>query len=126
MNLKKKTNTMNIVFFTSNNRRGLSRRTNLTNFSKTTIMERNLTNKSLIISAKSIAKIFNEIGSSNILNNINNKINNKNIDKNKSFNKNGNKNSIDASNEKKKIKKNNIVNIHIKMGIQIIKLLKKV
>jgi len=123
---EKKTKTMNIVFFTSKIRRDLSRRTNLTNLSKTTIMERNLTNKSSITSAKSIAKIFNEIGSSNVLNNINNNINNKNIDKNKSFNKNnGNKNSIDVNNEKKKIKKNNIVNIHIKNGNTNNKIIRK-
>ena len=113
----KKTKTMNIVIFTSKIRRDLSRRTDLTNLSKTTIMEANLTNKSSITSANSIAKIFNELGSFQIPNNINNNFNNKNI-KNKSYNKNiENENHIDNNNNenKKKInKKNNIVSIQIK------------
>ena len=113
----KKTKTMNIVVFTSKIRRDLSRRTDLTNLSKTTIMEANLTNKSSITSANSIAKIFNEIGSSQIPNNNNKNNNNKIVVKNKSYNKDlENENHIDNNNEEKKNinKKNNIVSIQIK------------
>ena len=102
---QKKTKTMNVIIFTSKVRRDLSKRTNLTNLSKTTIMEGNLTNKSSIVSATSIAKIFNEIDSSHKINinNINNNNNNNNtLIENKSFNIKNENNKND--------KKNNIVN----------------
>lgn len=106
---KKKGKTMNIVIFTSKIRRDLSRRTNLTNLSKTTIMPAGLTNKSSITSQNTIAKIFNEITSSQKENN--NKNTSNSIKANKSFiNKNGFINSIkkNKSNNKKKIEMNNI------------------
>lgn len=65
---QKKTKNMNILIFTSKVRRDLSKKTNLTNLSKTTILEGNLTNKSSIISAASIAKIFNDIDPTNKIN----------------------------------------------------------
>ena len=80
---QKRDKVLNVVIFTSKIRRDLSRKTNLTNLSKTTIFENNLTNKSSITSANSIAKIFNEIGSSQNTNTNNNR----NSIKNKSFNK---------------------------------------
>ena len=97
---QKKTKTMNVIIFTSKIRRDLSKRTNLTNLSKTTIMEGNLTNKSSIVSATSIAKIFNEIDSSHKINIKNN--NNNTFIENKSFTIKNENNKID--------KKNNIVN----------------
>ena len=106
----KKEKTMNVVIFTSKIRRELSRKTDLTNLSKTTIMEPNLTNKGSLTSANSIAKIFNEIGNSN-------KDNNNDILKNKSFN---NKNNNKNNNYIKSTKLNNInkraLNIEVNNG----------
>ena len=99
----KKEKKMNIVIFTSKIRRDLSRETDLTNLSKTTIMERNVTNKNSVTSANSIARIFNEIGNSN-------KDNNNEISKNKSFiNKNNNINN-NSKNNKLGDKNKNVLN----------------
>jgi len=85
-----KEKTMNIVIFTNKIRRDLSRKTDLANLSKTSIMNDTLTNKSSITTVNSIAKIlFNEITSpynisknnnianKNYFNNINNNSNKK-------------------------------------------------
>ena len=114
---EKKGKTLNVVVFTSKIRRDLSRRTNLINISKTTILEGNLTNKSSITSANSIAKLFNEIGSIKNTNNLNNK----GVIKNKSFNnKNGNDNNINNISNILNINvKKNIVNKKKNMNIQI-------
>ena len=113
---QKKTKTMNVIIFTSKIRRDLSKRTNLTNLSKTTIMEGNLTNKSSIVSATSIAKIFNEIDSSHKINIKNN--NNNTFIENKSFtiknenNKNDKKNNIVNKNK-------NLISIQIKRNTNL-------
>ena len=99
----KKEKKLNINIFTSKIRKELSRITNLTNLSKTTIKEGNLTNKSSVTSINSLAKIFNEI---DFLENSNN--NNNNIIKNKSFKKNNNINNFKN--------KKNILRIKIKNG----------
>ena len=71
-----KEKTMNIIIFTSKIRRDLSRKTDLTNLSKTSIKDDNLTNKSSITTVNSIAKIlFNEIESPHKISINNNMIN---------------------------------------------------
>ena len=98
---EKKEKKVNVVIFTSKIRRDLSRRTNLTNISKTTILEPNLTNKNSITSANSIAKIFNEIESSQ-------NISNKNIIKNQSYNNKNQNNNNNGYNININKKNNNI------------------
>ena len=106
---KKVEKKLNFVIFTSKIRKDLSRATNLTNLSKTTIKEGNLTNKSSIISYNSLAKIFNEIDFKEKPNRV---INN-NVIQNKSFNRKDNLN--DYKNEKIK-KKKNVLKIKVKDG----------
>ena len=109
---KKKGKALNVVIFTSKIRRDLSRKTNLTNISKTTILEPNLTNKNSFTSVNSIAKIFNEISSSQ-------KVNNKNIIKNKSYN---NKNGNDDNNRcniNSKLNNNNLANKKKNMNLKL-------
>lgn len=97
-----KEKTMNIVIFTSKIRRDLSRKTDLTNLSKTSIMAD--TNKSSITTVNSIAKIlFNEITSSNNISNNNN--NNFIIKKKNSILK---KNALNLRNENSNYIKKNI------------------
>ena len=93
---------MNIIIFTSKIRRDLSRKTDLTNLSKTSIMNDTLTNKSSITTVNSIAKIlFNEISSPYNISRNNNMTN-------KSYFNNFNNNS---NNEKSSILKKNIITI---------------
>ena len=119
-----KEKTMNIVIFTNKIRRDLSRKTDLANLSKTSIMNDTLTNKSSITTVNSIAKIlFNEITSpynisknnnianKNYFNNINNNSNIKKealvLKKNASNTRNENPNYIKSNiNLKDKIKLN--------------------
>lgn len=119
-----KEKTMNIVIFTNKIRRDLSRKTDLANLSKTSIMNDTLTNKSSITTVNSIAKIlFNEITSpynisknnnmanKNYFNNINNNSNKKKealvLKKNASNTRNENPNYIKTNiNLKDKIKSN--------------------
>ena len=97
-----KEKTMNIIIFTSKIRRDLSRKTDLTNLSKTSIMNDTLTNKSSITTVNSIAKIlFNEISSPYNISQNNNMTN-------KSYFNNFNNNS---NNEKSSILKKNIITI---------------
>jgi len=97
-----KEKTMNIIIFTSKIRRDLSRKTDLTNLSKTSIMAD--TNKSSITTVNSIAKLlFNEITSSYSISN--NNINNNNIKKKNSILK---KNALNLRNENSNYIKKNI------------------
>ena len=97
-----KEKTMNIIIFTSKIRRDLSRKTDLTNLSKTSIMAD--TNKSSITTVNSIAKLlFNEITSSYSISN--NNINNNNIKKKNSMLK---KNALNLRNENSNYIKKNI------------------
>ena len=97
-----KEKTMNIIIFTSKIRRDLSRKTDLTNLSKTSIMAD--TNKSSITTVNSIAKLlFNEITSSYSISNNNN--NNNNIKKKNSILK---KNALNLRNENSNYIKKNI------------------
>ena len=114
---EKKGKKLNVEIFTSKIRRDLSRKTNLANISKTTILEPNLTNSNLFTSANSIKKIYNEIGSSQ-------NINNNNIIKNKSHNnKNGNNNNnwrnINSNLNYNINYKNNFVNKKKNMNLKI-------
>ena len=112
---EKKGKTLNVVIFTSKIRRDLSRITNLTNISRTTILEPNLTNKNSFTSANSIAKIFNEIGSSH-------NINNKNIIKNKSYNNKIGKDDNNGCNINSILNinyKNNLANKKKNMNLQL-------
>ena len=102
---------MNLLIFTSKVRRDLSKKTNLTNLSKTTIMEGNLTNKSSIVSAASIAKIFNDIEPINKINIGENKYNNRNE---------SNKNDKSSNNNNNIVNKNkNLLSIQIKRNLNL-------
>ena len=100
---------MNLLIFTSKVRRDLSKKTNLTNLSKTTIVEGNLTNKSSIVSAASIAKIFNDIDPTNKIN----------IDENKSFNKRNESNKSNNNNNSIVNKNKNLLSIQIKRNMNL-------
>ena len=106
---QKKTKNMNLLIFTSKVRRDLSKKTNLTNLSKTTIVEGNLTNKSSIVSAASIAKIFNDIDPTNKIN----------IDENKSFNKRNESNKSNNNNNSIVNKNKNLLSIQIKRNMNL-------